>query len=585
MRQVKLFLIRGFAIFAVILLGNAAILASSSAVEPLAPPNTHSPRSTVAEFVKQTNAAYKLLKDAHEESKQEGGWTHSQAVIEKGATAEELMERATRTLNLSEIPPANVERVGLESALILKEVLDRIALPPISKIPGRAEVEADETLVRWEIPRTEIALVKETEGKYAGEFLFSAETVGRLNEFYKEVQDLPYKVGASKGFYKFYIGTPGDLLPPKWYQWLPEWTTAIYLQQTLWQWFVFVFMGFSVSAAIIFVYRLQQRLIYNAALKKDRYIPFKKLFLPIAVWFLLGFVQYVVERINITGEVYQIFSLVNRSILFGVVTWLTFLAINAIAETIIASPQVANKGIDASLIHTIFRLLSVLASATVFYFGAERVGIPVAPLLASFGAVSLAIGVGAQEYFKNVVGGLTLFIDRPVSVGDLCEFGGIMGTIEEIGLGYTRIRTLERTLVSVPNASFSTSQLVNYSQRDCRLLRFTLSLRYQTTRQQLNAILAEVRDLLKNHPLVSDERVRFVGLGDYSLDLELFAYILTIDNAEFLENKEELLLKIMEIVERVGTDVAYPSQTVYISRDGHSRQQLSPSLPDREDYQ
>jgi len=197
-------------------------------------------------------------------------------------------------------------------------------------------------------------------------------------------------------------------------------------------------------------------------------------------------------------------------------------------------------------------------------------GVNVTAGLAALGVGGLAIALGAQKTFENLIGSLTLLADRPVRIGDFCRFGQTLGTVEEIGIRSTRIRTLDRTVLTVPNGEFSTLHIENYSQRDRFWFHPILNLRYETTTDQMRYLLQELRAMLAKHPKVDKEslRVRLIGLAAYSLDVEIFAYVYAWDYASFLEIKEELLLSCMEIVEKSGTGFAFPSQTLYLGRDG-----------------
>jgi MscS family membrane protein len=152
--------------------------------------------------------------------------------------------------------------------------------------------------------------------------------------------------------------------------------------------------------------------------------------------------------------------------------------------------------------------------------------------------------------------------DRPVFVGDFCKFGDRVGTVEDIGLRSTRIRTPDRTLVSVPNSQFSSMTLENYSKRDKMLFHFTLNLRRDTTPDQVRTLLDSLTKSLTNHPKVEAGAfpVRFIGVGTYSLDLEIFVYLLTRDGDEFLQMQQELLLSILDEVRAAGTSLALPTQ-------------------------
>lgn len=153
--------------------------------------------------------------------------------------------------------------------------------------------------------------------------------------------------------------------------------------------------------------------------------------------------------------------------------------------------------------------------------------------------------------------------------GDFCRYGDALGTIEEIGLRSTRIRGLDRTVTSIPNADLSKMQITNFTRRDRMLLRVTLGLRYETSPEQLRHVLATLRALLLAHPKVTSHpaRVRFVGFGAASLDLEVFAYVATREYDDFLAIQEDLYLRMLDVVAASGTGFAFPSQTLYLTRD------------------
>jgi MscS family membrane protein len=181
-------------------------------------------------------------------------------------------------------------------------------------------------------------------------------------------------------------------------------------------------------------------------------------------------------------------------------------------------------------------------------------GFNVTALVAGLGVGGIAIALAAQKSLENLFGGITLYADQPVRVGDFCRFGDKIGTVEDIGLRSTRVRTLDRTVVSIPNAEFSNLQLENFAKRDRVRYCPRIGLRYETTPEQIRYILVEIRKVLYAHPKVNPDpaRIRFVGFGAYSLDLDIFAYVDVTDYSEFLEVAEDLNLRIMDIVEQAG---------------------------------
>ena len=173
-----------------------------------------------------------------------------------------------------------------------------------------------------------------------------------------------------------------------------------------------------------------------------------------------------------------------------------------------------------------------------------------------------------------MIGGLTLFADRPLRIGDYCEFGAERGTVEQIGLRSTRLRRLDDKLITVPNAELAQLKIVNFGMMRQRLYRTKISLRYETTAEQLDTVLSGLREMLEDHPAVSPYRahVRFVSFEESAFGVEMFAYIPTADWLEYRAIAEELNLKVIQIVEGAGAAFAFPSQSTYLGWDPLSGQ-------------
>jgi MscS family membrane protein len=195
----------------------------------------------------------------------------------------------------------------------------------------------------------------------------------------------------------------------------------------------------------------------------------------------------------------------------------------------------------------------------------DNLGFKVTTLLAGLGIGGLAVALALQKPIENLISAITLYASQPVAVGDFCRFGENLGTVEEIGLRATKVRTLDHTLLTVPNNNFAQLPLENFSKREKIWYHPQIRLRYDTTPDQIRYILVEIRKLLYAHPKVLDDpaRIRFKGFGSFSLDLEVFAYIDVTDYGEFLEVAEDLNLRTMDIVREGGSAFALPSQTLY----------------------
>ena len=196
----------------------------------------------------------------------------------------------------------------------------------------------------------------------------------------------------------------------------------------------------------------------------------------------------------------------------------------------------------------------------------DNMGLKVTTLIAGIGVGGVALALAAQKTVEDLFGTVTLYTSQPVRVGDFGRFGNTLGTVEEIGLRMTRVRTLDHTLVSIPNADFAKLPLENFTKREKIWYHPRIGLRYETTRDQVRTVIANIEKLLKSHEKVIPDsaRIRFTEIGEYSLNLDVFAYIKETDYAEYLKVAEGLNLKMMEIVEQAGTQFAFPSQTTYL---------------------
>jgi len=517
---------------------------------PLEPPNTSSPRDTIRSFLRYANEAVQSLRAG-----------------EDATLINDAARRAMRCLDLSHLPPAVRDELGIEKALLLKEILDRIELPGFEAIPGEAQVAADKGLESWVIPRTELTIARTEEGPLEGEFLFDASTVDQLEHFYALSEHLPYKPDATIGIYEEVVRSPGPWIPGSWVDALPEWAGVVFLDEAIWQWIALVLTLALFASVMIACYVWARR--WDKRSRGGR-SPIGKILFVIALISLTRLlVVFVDDGINLSGRVLVVVELVLDVIAFSAGGWLIALVLALIGETIIHAQRLRQGAINSQLIRICFRLLTIVVLLYLAIAAAEAFGVPVAPLIASLGVGGLAIALAVRPTLENILGGFTLFADKPVRVGDFCLYGDKLGTVEEIGLRSTRIRSLERTVVTVPNAEFSQMQLENFTRRDCMLFRTTLGLRYETTPEQLRYVLAKLRELLIAHPMVSPDpaRVRFAGFGSYSLNVDIFAYVQSADYNAYTGVLEDLNLRIMDIIEEAGTGFAFPSQITYLTRD------------------
>jgi MscS family membrane protein len=236
--------------------------------------------------------------------------------------------------------------------------------------------------------------------------------------------------------------------------------------------------------------------------------------------------------------------------------------VDVISDRVISRLDPRQRAVSYSLIPLFARFVKICLFIVAALIVLEKWGYPTSTIIAGVGVGGLALALAAQKTIENLFGSISVILDRPVLVGDFCKFGDQVGTVEDIGLRSTRIRTLDRTVVTIPNATFSTMTLENYARRDRMWFHPTLHLRRDTSPEQIRQMMDAVAGILEQHPNVDASGVplRFTTISQQAYSLEVFAYVLTADYNEYLKVQSELLLKILEAASRLGIGFAVPFQ-------------------------
>ena len=522
---------------------------------PLAPPDLSSPRATIETFLTEVRSAID---------------TYAAGDVEQ---MRRHVERAYQTYDTQYPSTESGFLQGSVTSLRLFEVLIRLDLPPLDEIPGAEEV-AETELYAWVIPNTAISIERrETEQGLLIGYRFSEETMERLPEFYLQIKDLPARPEFARyaGVLERFQKRPGLAAPAIFVNTVNALPPAAFVSvagEALWKWVTLVKALLFVGLIFYLGYRLAGLVEGGSESRPERAVWARPLMLVFAI---IGFaiLDYVtVDIVQLTGPQLAIATGLIAILLHGAVIWLLFLITQRVADAVIRIRDMGVQQLDAQLVRLVSKIVGVLLAVLVLVRFADSIGVPIAPLIAGLGVGGLAVALAVRPTLENVVAGFVLFADQPVKVGEFCMFGDKLGTVETIGLRSVKIRGLDRTVISLPNAEFSMMQITNFSRRDSNLFHTTLGLRYETTSDQLRLVLARLRELLIRHPMVSMDpaRVRFAGYGDFSLNVELFAFVNTRDWNEFLAVQEDLNLRIKDVVEGCGTGFAFPSQTLYMER-------------------
>lgn len=543
---------------------------------PISPPDTSSPRATLESFVdimNEVNTLWMSVRDTYDDSNR---LFLSDSEEEKLVLVRALLSKAAQTFDLSGIPVTSRENASVEIALQLQEILDRIPAPLFEDIPGspagssRKASNTAELPDHWTIPGTSINLLRQDEGELRGQYLFSRSSVERIPEDYAVVRVLPITADRGEDLFEYYIYTPGNLIAPLWYDVIeagPDLLQYHFADQAFWQWLALG--GLLVLYAVVFGYYVRWRRWRAVSVNEGTRIV-HAILNPVVVILAASLFRYVCEdQINITGMPLVAVGTSMTAIIWSATAWMVYQLLQLFYVWFSSSAGAARDGLDVSLLRTGFRVFSLAIALIVLGYGATQIGIPIYGVIAGLGVGGLAIALAAQPTIENLIGGIILYADRMVRVGEFCQFDDLAGTVESIGIRSTRIRALDRTLITVANADLAKRKIINYSYRDQFHFRHKLKLRYETSPTSLKRVLAAIHDYLLAHEKVIEDplRVRLIGLDDYAVTVDVYAYVQAATVAAFQEIQEELLFGIREIVEANGSEIAYPSSTVYLSQD------------------
>jgi MscS family membrane protein len=222
--------------------------------------------------------------------------------------------------------------------------------------------------------------------------------------------------------------------------------------------------------------------------------------------------------------------------------------------------------LDDHLIPFIRKSLRVFIVFLAVLMLVQNLGYSISGLLASLGLGGLAVALAAKDSLSNIFGSIMILLDRPFMIGDWIKAGDMEGTVEEIGFRSTRIRTFAKTLITVPNSTLMNLSIDNFSQMPKRRIKLTVGVTYATTPSQMRQAVADIRQLLREHPAIDQEffLVNFTDFGASSLDIMVYCFTTSTVWGEYLDAREDVCLKIMDALEKLGLEIAFPSRTLYL---------------------
>jgi len=522
---------------------HAAFAVAQGDQHPLAPPDLSSPRATLASFFDLMNTVYQRWKTE--------GRTYQNRAQRMAAN-----RLGPRFFDLDDVPPSVRVNVGRESAVFIKEVLDRVGLPPWDEIPDQAMIAAKAGgLNKWTIPHTEITLVRLKEGPREGQWVFSAETHERAAEFYERVKHLPYLPGATEGLYDRFVSEPGWLIPQSLIRALPGWMKARWGDQVVWQWCALGLTLIVTAALMVLIYRVGQR--WSRRQRGVRYY-LAVVFPLLAVIVPQSATAFLSNHVFITGQLLANIDFALDLVSLAALVILIVAVTNRLANALMALPWFKPGQLNAQLAQLIVRALGVAAAVVAVFEGGRYVGVPLTTLIAGVSVSGLTVALAAQDALRNLFGSLMILLDRPFQVGDTIRVKGHEGMVESVGLRSTRIRDSSGHVVSIPNDEMARLDSKKMSKQTYLQRKEVLRLRSDTPPERIRSFAAFVSGILENHEGSDPEHppsVR-IGLGDDAVTVTVSYGYRPPNAAAFAAFNEKVTFQILEGMAKEGVQLA-----------------------------
>jgi MscS family membrane protein len=382
-------------------------------------------------------------------------------------------------------------------------------------------------------------------------WLFSAQTLAAVPELFTQLE-----------VSRIDSGLPGFLV------------TDRLFSTPLWRWLAFLLMiptAFGLSWLIVYLLRDGQRIWLrwrHHPVVQDLH---QSIAAPSILILTVIFHQIGVAFLGLPLLFRMYYHRVAGVVLVVGATWLVFRLVNKWGEWARTRAQAGSGYRSGAILLLGQRILKALVVIIAVFVVFSIFGFDMTTVIAGLGISGVVVAFAAQKTLENLFGGVSILGDEVIRVGETCRIEGRVGAVEDISLRSTRIRTLERTELSVPNGELASMNIENLSRRDKWLLEKTIGVRCDTTAEQLRSLLKDVRALLDAHPQVDMDpkiaSVRLIGFGESSIDIEISCHVLTKELTAFRAIREEILLRIMDLVTKAGTALAVPARAIQVTKD------------------
>lgn len=512
--------------------------AAAWGASPLEPVKTDHPQDTMRTFMEAMEVYRKAEKDGRE------------------ARAENALNRAVRTLDLSKVAAVLRTDAGREAAIFLKEVIDRIVVINYNLIPPGGDQPVP-TL--WRLKGTEIRIGQIKEGERRGEYLFTPSTVRRARQFYQLVREMPYLKGTGGG-----AGYSAPWVESH----VPPALRGKIFDVHNWQWiglFIAIFLGLLAKRLIRIGANVIARLATRSRVKWDDMV-LAAANRPIG-WTMAATIWFLALKVlRFEGLLLSVLGTIVQLIFSGSVIWIFYKLTGVVTEYVRQMSGRTDFELDAQLVPLVNKALRIF----VVIFGGlvtfQNLGINVMSLVAGLGLGGLAFALAAKDTAANLFGSMMILSDSPFRSGDWVKFGDVEGTVESVGFRSTRVRTFYNSLVAVPNAVVANETIDNMGRREFRRITATLGVTYDTPPEKLEAFLEGIKNIIKANPHTRKDyfHVVFSGYGDSALEIMLYFFFKVPDWSTELVQRQNVYLEILRLAAGLEIDFAFPTQSLHV---------------------
>ena len=545
--------------FLFILLMLVTFPSMATSDSPLTTLDTTSPRSLLEGYLRITTELYQVGTQTVTDYESSGRLYMTTEEREKLMALKDKAYKLAKGIDLSALPPITRMEAERRIMIQLKEILDRVELPPMSQVPdAKAMQQSGKT--RWLIPGTDIAIQEIETGPRKGEYIFAADSIDRLPEIYQLARNMPYINHSTEYWYEHQLMYPvgpmfvlGKVIPPRWI--LNKSTMSAsqvaFLEQPLWRW-----MGIlSVLGLVAVISRNVFR--FSARVQQERTDPlgFFTLLRPITVVLLSALsAKILADVLRVSDAVFMTFIPTIWGIFFISLSWLFWNMGDVIAEVIIASERMIKGSINSQLTRFLMRLITFCMVVATLVVGGQSLGLPAYSIIASIGVGGLAVALAAQHTLANLLASLIIMFEKPFVIGSRVKVTGQGGTVSSVGFRSTQILTDQGATISIPNDKVISGPIEADNTRPQNHVSATLSVPSRSPVGVIRNFLTMARDHLKAAEMVETPSINVgvSGLQGEKVEIHI-EFILTGPFGERVqERKNHILLELLEIGHQSG---------------------------------